>query len=63
MKCPIINRYLTEAIGNHYSKIGNAKVILKEVKEEMPRSQDGRGTGWEDHFLPDKYIQQYLKTL
>ena len=31
MKCPIIKRYLTEATGNHYSKIGNAKVILKEV--------------------------------
>lgn len=29
----------------------------------MSRSQDGRGTGWEDHFLPDKYIQQYFKIL
>ena len=29
----------------------------------MSRSQDGRGIGREDHFLPDKYIQQYFKKL
>ena len=34
MKCPIIKKYLTEATGNHYSKIGNAKVILKESKRK-----------------------------